>query len=271
MGVRVPLRAQMAMFLRWIAIGVPGWTGWLAANVLFLAALPFLAALAAVDRRRGYASLRRLGSAFLRAYFFRYLSLLRVHRFGGLPGRAEIRRGRCVFVANHRSWMDPMIALALFPGVRVPVKERYTRVPPMRTITRWMGCVTIDRSSPAALAAGLDACRRALEAGEPLFVFPEGRRTAGPGVAPFGDAFFRLALEAGAPVVPVVLHSNVPFLAPGGGSLLTSRRALWTIRVLGELPRDPRDDAADLGRLARRAIARELERLDGNAPASGEA
>jgi 1-acyl-sn-glycerol-3-phosphate acyltransferase len=265
MGVRVPLRAPMSRILRWCTVGAASYAGWAIANLLLLVALPFLAAAAALDRGSGYASVRRFGAAFLRCFFLGWLSLVRLHRFAELPARAAVERGRCVFAANHRSWMDPLLALALFPGVRVPVNAAYTRVPLMAPIMRWMGCVTLDRRSPERLAAGLAACRSALAAGEPLFVFPEGRRTAGPGLAAFGDAFFRLALEDGAPIVPVVLHSDVPFLAPGGGSLLTRRRAVWTIRVLDAVPRDARDGAADLGRLARKALARELERLDGGA------
>jgi 1-acyl-sn-glycerol-3-phosphate acyltransferase len=265
MGVRVPLRASMSSFLRWGTVGLASYAAWALANTLFVAALPFVALLTVADRRRGYASLRRAGAAFLRSFFLGYLTAVRLHRFAPLPPAAARDLGPCVFAANHRSWMDPLLALALFRGVRIPVNVAYTRIPLMRPIMRWMGCIAIDRTSPEKLAAALAECRRALAGSEPLFVFPEGKRTAGPGLAAFGDAFFRLALEEGAPIVPVVLHSDVPFLAPGGGSMLTSRRALWTIRVLDAVPRDPRDSAADLSRLARKALGRELERLDARA------
>ena len=266
MGVRVPLRAQMSSYLRWGTVGLASYAAWAVANILFVLALPFIAIFTAVDRRHGYRSLRRGGAAFLRVFFFGWLSAVRLHRFAPLPPREVRDRGPCVYAANHRSWMDPLLALALFPGVRVPVNVGYTRIPLMGPIMRWMGCVTLDKGSPARLAAALEECRRALAAGEPVFAFPEGRRTAGPGLGAFGDAFFRLAIEAGAPVVPVVLHADVPFLAPGGGSMLTSRRATWTIRVLDAVPRDPRDSAADLSRLTRKALARELAQLDGGAP-----
>jgi 1-acyl-sn-glycerol-3-phosphate acyltransferase len=255
--------APAASLFRWCTVGVAGYTGWALAVLLFVAALPIVALVAVLDRPSGYRRLRRAGAAFLRLFFVRYAALIRVLRFAALPAAGAVAPGRCVFVANHTSWLDALLALALFPRVRMPVSAAYAEFPLLGVIIRWMGCVSLDTRSPEALAAGIERCRRALERGEPLFVFPEGRRGAGAELLPFADVFFRFAIDEGVPVVPVVLHSDLPLFAPVRGSLLTPRPAAWTIRVLAALPRDPRDRAADLRLLAHRAIARELRSLDG--------
>ena len=263
MSRRERAAAPAASFFRWCTVGFAAYTAWAAANLVFIAALPVLAVVALADMRRGYPLLRRAGAAFLRLFFCRYAVAIRALRLIEAPSAEAAAPGRCVFVANHTSWLDSLYALALFPRVRMPVNSAYADAPLLGLIIRWMGCISLDRSSPDALAEGLARCRRALAAGEPLFVFPEGRRGAGGELLPFADVFFRFAIEEDVPIVPVVMHSDLPLFTPARGSLLTARRASWTIRVLGALPRDRRDRASDLRVLAERAIARELRALDG--------
>jgi 1-acyl-sn-glycerol-3-phosphate acyltransferase len=263
MSRRERAAAPTASLFRWCTVGVAGYTAWAVANLLFIAALPAIALVALADRKRDYASIRRFGAAFLRLFFGGYAAAIGVLRLTETPPAAAAAPGRCVFVANHTSWLDALLALALFPRVRMPVSAAYANLPLLGLIIRWMGCISLDRSSPEVLAEGLARCRRALSAGEPLFVFPEGRRGSGRGLLQFSDVFFRFAIEEDVPIVPVVMHSDVPLFTKERGSMLTSRRAMWTIRVLDALPRDRRDRASDLRVLAQRALARELRGLDG--------
>jgi 1-acyl-sn-glycerol-3-phosphate acyltransferase len=245
---------------RWLTVGVAGYLAWLVVNLALLVAIPLLWPFSLLDRRSGYRRLRRAGAAFLRGFFVGYLALIRLHRFVELPPRAPAGAPR-LLVANHRSWLDALLVLAFFPQVRVPVNASYVRVPLLGLAIRWMGCVPLDRSSPAALVDGIGALREILARGESLAVFPEGARAAGPELGAFTDVFFRLAIEAAVPVVPLVLHSDEPYLTPRG-SYLTARRATWRIRMLEPLEPDPRDRAADLGRRARKALAAALAALD---------
>jgi len=263
MSRRERAAAPTASIFRWCTVGVAGYTAWVVANLLFIAALPAIGFVAMADRRRDYAAIRRFGAAFLRFFFGRYAAAIGVLRLVETPSAEDATPGRCVFVANHTSWLDALFALALFPRVRMPVSAAYANLPLLGLIIRWMGCISLDTSSSQALAEGLARCRRALAAGEPLFVFPEGRRGPGGGLLQFGDAFFRFAIEEDVPIIPVAMHSDVPLFTKARGSMLTSRSASWTIRVLGALPRDRRDRASDLSALAHRALAKELRGLGG--------
>ena len=263
MSRRERAAAPTASLFRWCTVGVAGYTAWLVANLLFIALLPVIAVVALADRRRDYASIRRFGASFLRLFLVRFTAAIGVLRIVERPSAEAAAPGRCVFVANHTSWLDSLLALALFPRVRMPVSAAYANLPVLGLIIRWMGCITLDGSSAQALADGLARCRRALAAGEPLFVFPEGRRGPGGGMLQFGEVFFRFAIEEDVPIVPVVMHSDVPMFTKARGSMLSARRASWTIRVLDALPRDRRDRASDLSALARRALARELRGLGG--------
>ena len=110
-----------------------------------------------------------------------------------------------VLVANHASFLDVLLLLAVLPPtVRFGAKARLTRYPILGTILRRSGYVLVQRGtreSAAALAATIDA-------GESLFIFPEGTFVRAPGVMPFRLGAFQVAMEKGVPVVPIALRGT---------------------------------------------------------------
>ena len=127
-----------------------------------------------------------------------------------LPARsmAAIRRRsprRPCSIANHASFLDVLLLLAVLPPtVRFAAKARLTRYPILGTILRRSGYVLVQRGtreSAAALAGPIDA-------GESLFIFPEGTFVRAPGVMPFRLGAFQVAVEKGVPVVPIALRGT---------------------------------------------------------------
>jgi len=249
---------------RVVIVGATSGLAWLVVNLLLIVALPVLLVLSFPDRRRDYRLLRAFGSWCLRLFFVHFLGAIRFHRVVERPAPERIRAlGQCVFVANHRSWFDGLLALALFPGVRVPVNASYLRLPVLGRVIRWSGCIPFDRTSAAGVLKGVKAARDSLAGGHSLFVFPEGTRGFGQGVGSFSDVFFRLAGDRGAPIAPVVLHSDTLALSPGAPEYLPRRCARWRVRLLPSIATDPHDRPADLARRARGRIAETLRALDG--------
>ncbi len=259
--------AKTASILRWLTVGAASYLAWLIAMVLFIIIFPILAMIGLVDGSGNYQRLRGVFSGFLHWFFLGYLSFIRLHRFAEIPSRETIEgTAPCVFVANHRSWLDALLAMSVFPNVRLPVKSSYMTVPLLGMAIRWMGCIPMDRTSKESIVAGIAECRRALADGNSLFVFPENTRAPRGKMLAFSDVFFRVALEADVPVVPVLLHSDIPYLSPDKGSGLTFARATWRIRVFDPLPRDARDRASDLSRMAKRAMTAGLADLADDRP-----
>jgi 1-acyl-sn-glycerol-3-phosphate acyltransferase len=211
----------------------------------------------------GRRALAGIGRWFLGAFFVRYMPLIRFHRFAERPARRDlVDRPPCVFAANHRSWLDALLALALFPRVVVPVKPEYLRIPVLGIAMRWLGCLPLDGSSPATVIAAVAESRRAIESGRSLFVFPEGTRAPGLRLLGFSDVFFRVARDCGVPVVPVLLHSDERYLSPEDERLIPRHLPTWRIRLLEPVEPDRRDRAADIGRQVRRRLTAGLVELD---------
>jgi 1-acyl-sn-glycerol-3-phosphate acyltransferase len=116
--------------------------------------------------------------------------------------------GPAVVVAPHRSWLDPACVGGACPRpVRFLVLETVYRLRGASWFFRRMLSVPVRPGEYGSLGA-LRAALRALEQGEVVGVFPEGRvlgREAGGTIHP-GAAL--LALRAGAPVVPMAIHGS---------------------------------------------------------------
>ncbi|MDQ4049023.1 MAG: 1-acyl-sn-glycerol-3-phosphate acyltransferase [Actinomycetota bacterium] len=152
-------------------------------------------------RRRGvnrivYWSFRAFAQPAMRVYF-------RARR----TGREHIPDGKVILAANHRSFLDPFI---LGTCVRRPIyfvaKQELFRHRFLGWFLNCMGAFPIRRgeSDGESLATALAL----LERGEAVVIFPEGtRHRSGPLHQP-RRGVGRLALESGAPVVPIAIEGT---------------------------------------------------------------
>lgn len=110
-----------------------------------------------------------------------------------------------IFVVNHISYLDA----ALLPKVfRRPVrplgKVEMAKIPVFGTIYK-NAIVTVDRSSAANRARSVEIMKSVLQKEISVLVFPEGtfNMTSDP-LKSFYDGAFRIAIETGTPIKPVL-------------------------------------------------------------------
>jgi 1-acyl-sn-glycerol-3-phosphate acyltransferase len=112
----------------------------------------------------------------------------------------------CVIVANHQSFLDVVTFGAVFPRRTVSAgKREIGRIPIFGWFYRLSGNLIIDRAHARSALESLEqAARTMAEEKIAVWFMPEGHRNTGPELLPFKTGAFRLALAAGAPIVPIV-------------------------------------------------------------------
>ena len=119
-----------------------------------------------------------------------------------------------VFASNHTSYMDtPVIFAALPLQFRILAKRELWSLPFIGWYLNRSGQIPIDTENPHTTISSLGGGVRALRAGMPLFVFPEGSRTPTGELQPFLSGAAYLAIRAQVPLIPIAL-SGVYDLLP---------------------------------------------------------
>jgi 1-acyl-sn-glycerol-3-phosphate acyltransferase len=135
----------------------------------------------------------------LQPFFHVYFRLERI-------GREHIPAdGPVILASNHRSFLDPFVIAVMTrrPIYFVAKKELFAFHPVVAWLLNALGAFPIDRGASDQEAMG--TARAILERGEAVLMFPEGTRIRPGSLGRPKRGVGRLALETGAPVVPVAV------------------------------------------------------------------
>jgi 1-acyl-sn-glycerol-3-phosphate acyltransferase len=112
-----------------------------------------------------------------------------------------------VFAANHTSYMDTPVVFASMPvQFRILAKKELWTMPFIGWYLNRSGQIPINTENPRATLSSLSVGVKALRAGMPLFVFPEGARTPDGELQAFLSGAAYLAIRAQVPLIPVALN-----------------------------------------------------------------
>ena len=165
-----------------------------------------------------------------------------------------------VVVSNHESNADPFLLSWLPWDMRWVSKEELFDLPLLGVLMRLGGDIALRRGERDSVRDMLAECRSTLERGVSVMIFPEGTRSRDGALGQFKDGAFRLALETGAPVLPVALAGTRQCLAKGS---LAIGEARAVARVLAPIETRGRD-ASELDQIrdeARRRIEQATHEL----------
>lgn len=174
-----------------------------------------------------------------------------------VTGRENIPARPTIFMSNHVSNLDPPILLPEFPfRTSFFLKRSLIKIPVLGLGMRLADFIPVDRDGRLESAReSVKVANRVLEKGVNISTFPEGTRSRTGKMLPFKKGPFYLAMDSGAPVVPVSIWGSEHMMTKG-----SLRIKPGTAHVTFHSPLDPKQYATreQLTTAVRDAIASAL-------------
>ena len=134
-----------------------------------------------------------------------------------------------VAVSNHESYAD-IFLISHFPWeMKWLSKDTMFKIPVMGWMMRMANDIPIVRGKRESVVSAMHGCRDRLSKRVSVMIFPEGTRSPTDELLPFKDGAFKLAIEAGAPILPIAVAGTRDCMAKGSFAF---RRARAKARVL---------------------------------------
>jgi len=160
----------------------------------------------------------------------------------------------CIFMSNHVSNLDPPVLLPRIPGrTSVFLKQSLMKIPVLGYCMRLAEFVPVTRDGSAESARQNE--RRAsavLDKGIHITTFVEGTRSSDGRLLPFKKGPFYLAMDTGAPCVPISIYGTKDLMRKGSWRITPG-----AVRIVFHAPLYPKDfsDRDTLMLAVRTAIA----------------
>jgi 1-acyl-sn-glycerol-3-phosphate acyltransferase len=138
-----------------------------------------------------------------------------------------------IAVSNHESYAD-IFLISHFPWeMKWLSKDTIFKIPVMGWMMRMANDIPIKRGKRESVVSAMQGCRDRLGKKVSVMIFPEGTRSKSEEMLPFKDGAFKLAIEAGAPILPIAVAGTRHCMAKGSFAF---RRARAKARVLPPIP-----------------------------------
>jgi HAD superfamily hydrolase (TIGR01490 family) len=124
-------------------------------------------------------------------------------------GAEHLAARPAVFLFNHQSQLDVLILAKLLRGGFTGVaKKELANSPGFGLMFRLADVAFVDRQDNAQARKALEPAVQKLRSGISLVIAPEGTRSATPALGPFKKGAFHVAMQAGVPIVPIVIRNS---------------------------------------------------------------
>lgn len=172
-----------------------------------------------------------------------------------------------IIMSNHQSNFDiPVLLAHLRCQFRWLAKAELFKIPIFGRGMRGAGYIPIDRSDRRAAIRSLQTAAETIRNGSSVMIFPEGTRSLDGRLRSFKKGGFVLAVDAGVPIVPVVIHGTFAVMPKSGLRIRPGRvcvEVLEPIETAG-YSRKQKDELLEIVR--ERMIAAGERKAEGEGP-----
>jgi len=114
-----------------------------------------------------------------------------------------------IYVANHASWIDAIILIAILPkNVKFVGKQELIKLPIISTAIKKLGHIMVNRTDVSKSILDTKRIIEHIQKGNSIVFFPEGTFTYATGLRPFKSGAFKIAAETSHSIIPIALSGS---------------------------------------------------------------
>lgn len=163
-----------------------------------------------------------------------------------------------VFISNHRSYLDTATLFAYTTRrIGLVAKKELLKAPVLGQGMGFVNIIAIDRSNAEKALQSMRKARAVMDRGYSFGVFAEGTRAMPGELLPFKKGAFHLALQTGAPIIPVAIKNTDWMMGKKTGILRGGTIEMVLLPPI-ETKNFETEDLMELLRKTREAVAEEL-------------
>jgi len=175
-----------------------------------------------------------------------------------VEGEEHLNTRPAVFMVNHQSILDILVIGKIMPKQTAIMAKKSLQFTPIGPFMSMSGTIFIDRGNNAKAIRSIDAAGNHMKSTKTsLWMFPEGTRflSKEPDMLPLKKGGFHLSLNAGIPIIPIVVENYWHLFRPG-----VFESGIIKVRVLPPIPTADLS-SADVGTLSTRVRNQMLDTL----------
>jgi len=163
-----------------------------------------------------------------------------------------------IYVASHQSSIDFVLLGSMIENFATISNHPISDLPIFFRIPRLVGVYYMEKQNPNAAITVFNRLSKALKDNINVFIFPEGTRNFSDTLLPFQKGAFRLSLEEGLPIIPVIIDGTGKIVTKGSNVAKTLTRTDISVTFLDPLYPEKDDTVRSLMRRVRETMQTEV-------------